>query len=186
MTLYPHSTYFFYVDYTAIITNPTLSLTEHITNPARIESLMIPDQPIVPPDSVIWTLHSRKASHVDLIVTQDHEGLSQNTIVVRRGEWAKFFLDSWYDPLYRSYNFQRAEGHALEHLVQWHGAVLARMAIIPQTIMNSYLAGQDQERYAEGHFIAVSQECDQDGKPPCESTLKPHYNTFKAALGVGL
>ena len=118
MTLYPLSTYFFYLTPLALIMNPSLSIESHIMNPARLESLMQPNQPVVPPESVIKTFSNLQASNIDLVLTQDREGLSQGSFVVRRGEWAKYFLDAWFDPLYRSYNFQKAEGHALEHIVQ--------------------------------------------------------------------
>lgn len=182
MTLYPHTQYFFYLDRTSVITNPILSLHEHITKHSRLESLMIADQPIVPPDSVIRTLHSRRADRVDFIVTQDHEGLSQASFLVRHGIWAQFFLDSWYDPLYRSYNFQRAEGHALEHLVQWHGTILARIAIVPQKIMNSYISGKALEQYTDGDFVANAPACGLPNQPTCETALRPYYNVFKGIL----
>jgi hypothetical protein len=38
-------------------------------------------------------------------------------MVIRNTEWAEFYLDTWYDPLYRSYNFQKAEIHALVSLL---------------------------------------------------------------------
>lgn len=74
---------------------------------------MLKDTPVVPPDSVIKTFSHLKGDQVDLVLTQDREGLAQGSFIVKQGDWARFFLDSWFDPLYRSYNFQRAEGHAL-------------------------------------------------------------------------
>ena len=93
--------------------NPALSLTDHIMNPAKLESLMLKDKPVVPPDSVIHTFSHLKGDKIDLVLTQDGEGLCQESFIVRQSEWSKYFLDSWFDPLYRSYNFQKAEGHAL-------------------------------------------------------------------------
>lgn len=93
--------------------NPELTVEGHIMNTKRLESLMIRDQPIVPPDSVIKTFPQLKGNQIDLVLTQDKDGLAQGSFIVRRGEWAKFFLDTWFDPLYRSYNFQKADTHAL-------------------------------------------------------------------------
>ena len=93
--------------------NPKLSLTSHIMTPQRLESLMLKDKPVVPPDSVIHTFSHIKGDKIDLVLTQDGEGLCQESFILRQGEWAQFFLDIWFDPLYRSYNFQKAEGHAL-------------------------------------------------------------------------
>jgi len=113
MTLYPYSAYFFSLSPHALIMNPSLSLTSHILSPKRLESLMLRDKPVVPPDSVIKTFSHLKGDKVDLALTQDSEALCQGSFIVRQGDWAKFFLDSWFDPLYRNYNFQKAEGHAL-------------------------------------------------------------------------
>ena len=93
--------------------NPSLSLESHILDKRRLESIMLKDKPVVPPDSVIKTFSHLKSDKIDIVLTQDGEGLCQGSFILRRGDWAKFFLDTWFDPLYRSYNFQKAEGHAL-------------------------------------------------------------------------
>ena len=113
LTLHSHSTYFFALSPHALIMKPELPLNTHITNTKRLESLMLKDISVVPPDSVIKTFSHLKPEKVDLILTQDGEGLCQGSFILRQGDWAKFFLDTWFDPLYRSYNFQKAEGHAL-------------------------------------------------------------------------
>lgn len=119
MTLYPYTPLVFYLTSTALIMNPALDLESHIMNPQRLESLMLVDKPVVPPDSVIKTFSHLKPDRIDFVLTQDNEGLAGGSMLLRNGEWAKFFLDSWFDPLYRSYNFQKAEAHALEHIVQY-------------------------------------------------------------------
>ena len=106
-----------------MIGNPSIRVEEHLTDKARVESLAITDVPVVPPDSVIKTLQGVPGDYVDLLLAQDREGLSVNSFVLRSGDWAKYFLDTWFDPLYRSYNFQKAERHALEHIVQYVLAV---------------------------------------------------------------
>ena len=118
MTLFPGSTFFWYLDSSALIMNPSIDLQSHILNPSRLEKLMITNEPVVPPDSVIKTFGNLKGDRIDFVVTQDKEGLTPTSIIVRNGDWSKYFLDAWFDPIYRSYNFQKAESHALEHIVQ--------------------------------------------------------------------
>ncbi|KAF1811229.1 hypothetical protein P152DRAFT_459633, partial [Eremomyces bilateralis CBS 781.70] len=77
MTLFPYSTYFFYLDPHSLIANPSLSIEAHIMNPRRLESLMITSIPVVPPDSVIKTFGHLKGDRIDLVMTQDHEGLGR-------------------------------------------------------------------------------------------------------------
>ena len=84
--------------------------------PSRLEALMIKDHPVVPPDSIIKTFAHLRGQDVDFVLTQDKDGLSVGSWVLKNGDWAKFFLETWFDPLYRSYNFQKAETHALVSL----------------------------------------------------------------------
>jgi mannan polymerase II complex MNN11 subunit len=74
---------------------------------------------VVPPNSVIKTFTHLKGEQIDFVLTQDEMGLAAGNFVIKRGDWAKFFLDTWFDPLYRSYNFQRAETHALVYIPTW-------------------------------------------------------------------
>lgn len=117
MTEYPLSTYFWSLSPHAVIMNPTQSLVERVMAPKKLESLMLKDKAVVPPDSVIHTFGHLKGDKVDFVLTQDSEGLCQESMIFRRGDWTNFFLDVWFDPLYRSYNFQKAEGHALVSLL---------------------------------------------------------------------
>lgn len=113
MALYPHSKYFFSLSAHALIMKPDVNVNTQLLAPKRLEQLMLRDVSVVPPDSVIKTFSHLKGDKVDLVLTQDGEGLCQGSFIIRQTDWAKFFLDTWFDPLYRSYNFQKAEGHAL-------------------------------------------------------------------------
>lgn len=93
--------------------NPTQSLKSHLLDRSRLEPLMLKDIPVVPPDSIIKTFSHLKERDVDLILTQDSEDLSSGSFVLKNGDFARFFLDLWFDPLYRSYNFVKAEIHGL-------------------------------------------------------------------------
>ena len=113
MTLHPHATYFFHLAAHSLVMNPALGLSAHVMAPARLEALMLKDKPVVPPDSVIHTFSHLRGDKIVLVLSQVGVGVCQVSLVLRRGDWAQFFLDVWFDPLYRSYNFQKAEGHAL-------------------------------------------------------------------------
>lgn len=183
MAKHPDSSYFFYLDQHALIMNPLLTIEHHLMDRSRLESLMLVDQPVVPPDSVIKTFHSRNAANIDLVISQDSGGLCPSSFILRKGEWAKYFLDAWFDPLYRSYNFQLAEAHALEHFVQWHSTVLSKLALVPQRTMNSYTQGQGEAKYQDGDFVAHLHGCDIGGSSrSCESEAIPLYEHFVSSL----
>lgn len=96
--------------------NPNVKITEHVLHPAKLDELMKKDFPVVPPDSIIKTFSHLKGQDVGLVLTQDKDGLSAGSFIVRNGDWAEFFLETWLNPLYQSYNFQKAETHALVSL----------------------------------------------------------------------
>ncbi|EUC50411.1 glycosyltransferase family 34 protein [Bipolaris oryzae ATCC 44560] len=167
MTLHPTSMFMWYLDHTALIMNMDIPIHTSLLTPAKLESYMITNAPVVPPESVIKTFSNLKGDRIDFVITQDKDGLAPSSFVVRNGEWAKFFLDTWFDPIYRSYNFQKAEYHALEHIVQWHGTILAKLAMVPQNLLNSYALGPANERngrFQDGDLVAVFPGCDKNGR----------------------
>lgn len=93
--------------------NPTKSLKSHILEKGKLEELTMKDASIVPPDSIIKTFAHQKEEDVDLIITQDKEDLNPGSFILKSGEFSRFFLDMWFDPLYRGYNFAKAETHGL-------------------------------------------------------------------------
>ncbi|KAL9601969.1 MAG: hypothetical protein Q9219_002193 [cf. Caloplaca sp. 3 TL-2023] len=188
MTVHPHSTYFFALSPHALIMNPSINLKSHVLDKKKLESLMLKDKPVVPPDSVIKTFGNLKGDRIDLVLTQDGEGLCQGSVILKRGDWAKFFLDTWFDPLYRSYNFQKAEAHALEHIVQWHPTILTKLALVPQRLLNSYgidisSRGGKNVMHKDGDFVVRLVGCELDQNRNCEKEFEPYYEKWKHGVG---
>ncbi|GAQ08223.1 uncharacterized alpha-1,2-galactosyltransferase C1289.13c [Aspergillus lentulus] len=186
MASHPHSAYFFHLDAHALIMNPSKPLESHILDKNRLQSLMLKDVPVVPPDSIIKTFSHLKPEDVDLIISTDNEDLNPGSFVLRQGDFARFFLDMWFDPLYRKYNFQKAEMHALDHILQWHPTVLARMALVPQRSINAYSkdspAASADGTYMDGDLVIRFFGCDSDPKRSCEQEMEPYYNLWAKKL----
>jgi hypothetical protein len=113
LSKYPDATYIWFLDQNAYIMELDRTLEEQVMNPAKLEELMIKDWSIVPPDSIIKTFSHLRGQDANLIISQDEVGLVTNSYVLKNGDWAKFFVETWMDPLYQAYNFQKAERHAL-------------------------------------------------------------------------
>ncbi|TEA19568.1 putative alpha-1,2-galactosyltransferase [Colletotrichum sidae] len=182
ITKYPDASWFWYIDQDAYIMDPQQSAESLLLKNEKIESLMIRDHPVVPPDSIIKTFPHLKGQDIDFILTQDREGLSIGGFFVRNGEWAKFFIDTWFDPLYRSYNFQKADAHALEHIVQWHPTILSRLAIVPQKTFNSYNRYDKGDIFQEGDFVVRAAGCTKAGERSCEQELAEYNTKWRAAF----
>lgn len=213
MASHPHSKYFFHLDAHALFMNPTKSLESALLDNRRLESLMRKDVPVVPPDSIIKTFSHLQPQDIDLIVSTDNEDLSAGSFIVKQGEFARFFLDFWFDPLYRGYNFAKAEIHALvrdlpphnlwgmslhshdanclvfrlqDHIVQWHPTVLARLALIPQRVINAYSKDSSDAAidgtYKDGDLVLRLFGCETDAKRNCEKEMEPYYHLWAKNL----
>lgn len=167
LTKYPDCKYIWYLDQDAYIMNPHLKVEDYVMGASKLESNMLKDLPVVPPDSIIKTFTHLKGEDVEFVLTQDKEGLSSSSFVIKNGDWAKFFLDTWFDPLYRSYNFQKAETHALEHIVQWHPTILSKLVVVPQRIINAYSSNDHGEQYKDGDIAVIFDHCSATGDKSC-------------------
>jgi mannan polymerase II complex MNN11 subunit len=182
MTRFPDATYIWFLEQDSFIMNPALTIEDHVMKPSRLEAMMIRDHSVVPPDSIIKTFAHLKGQDVDFVLTQDKDGLSVGSFVLRNGEWAEFFLETWFDPIYRSYNFQKAEVHALEHIVQWHPTILSKLALIPQGTINAYSKSDKGEEYRPGDLVIRFTECEKKSTKACEDEAKPFAQTWMAAF----
>ncbi|KUI73755.1 putative alpha-1,2-galactosyltransferase C8D2.17 [Cytospora mali] len=182
LTTFPEATYFWYVDIDTFIMNPQISIDKDIMAPAKLEQAMIVDYPVVPPDSIIHTFKHLHGQDVDLVVTQDKDGLSTSSFLIRNSEWSRFFLETWFDPIYRSYNFQKAETHALEHIVQWHPTILSKLALVPQRIINSYDKPDKGHPYSTGDLAVRFPKCAKSVKSPnCATLAEPFTSVWRSA-----
>ena len=202
ITKFPDCKYVWYLDQHALIMRADSRVDEPVMGAQRLEDMMLKDHPVVPPESIIKTFSHLKAGDVDLVITQDKDGLATTSVVLRNGEWAKFFLDTWFDPLYRSYNFQKAETHALvrllitfvfstyadylkEHIVQWHPTILSKLAIVPQRTINAYSTVENGAQYKDGDIAVVFAECSGTGARSCASEAERYSQHWRASFGAG-
>jgi mannan polymerase II complex MNN11 subunit len=195
LSSHPTTTYFWALSAHALIMNPSLSLSTQIF--ANLSSIMQKDVPVVPPDSVIHTFSHIKPAHVHLILSQDMDNLAHTSIILRNNpahmdtrepdNWALFFLDAWLDPLYRTYAFQKAEQHALEHMVQWHPTILAKVALVEQRLMNSYNFAYEPKEGLDGNirkhdamwqagdFVVNLKDCDITEARDCDREMSDYF-----------
>jgi mannan polymerase II complex MNN11 subunit len=136
--------------------NPSIPLHTHYLSPASLLALPLRDVPVFPPDNTIRTpsLRAQPISQISLILSHGGGILHTGSIILRRGDYANFVLDSWNDPLVRSYGFGGEDHQGLEHLIQWHPTVLEGLALMPKRSLLSFgVAAGDDEQYHEGDFV---------------------------------
>ncbi|TPX13138.1 uncharacterized protein E0L32_006338 [Thyridium curvatum] len=185
LTKFPEATYFWFIEQDVLIMNPDIKVEDQLMKASVIESRMIKDHPVVPPDSIIKTFTHLKGQDVDFMLTQDFDGLAVSSYIIRNSDWAKYFFETWYDPIYRSYNFQKAEAHALEHIVQWHPTILSKLALVPQRILNSYDTAAHGEAYTKGDLVVRLLGCTGQGEYSCDKAAAKFTPVWREAFKLG-
>ena len=170
MSQFPRSEWFWYLDQVtstlklkaetdlknAIIMNPSIPLHTHYLSSASLLALPLRDVPVFPLETTVRTptLRNQPVSQISLILSHGGGILHTGSIILRRGDYADFILDSWNDPLVRSYGFPGEAHQALEHLIQWHSTILEGLAVMPKRSLLSFgVAAGDDEQYHEGDFV---------------------------------
>jgi mannan polymerase II complex MNN11 subunit len=116
LTKFPDCGHIWHLDQNALIMEPKATLKDVMLDKKKLRELMQQDVPVVS-GSIIKTSAHLQPEDVGLIISQDKHGLVTDSMVIKNGEWAKFLLEKWLDPLYQSYNFEKAERHALVSFV---------------------------------------------------------------------
>jgi mannan polymerase II complex MNN11 subunit len=205
ITKYPNCGHIWFLDQNALILNPKQSLEEQILDRSKSAEIMTPETPVVP-DSIIKTFGHLQVDDAALLISQDKTGLVTDSMIIKNGEWAKFLLEQWLDPLYRSYNFEKAERHALvsslqpatggirrklithhsqEHTVQWHPTVLSKLALVPQSLLAPYSSDRNGVAVENGGFVVLFEGCQKEDGPACAQELEkfwPRWNNARGAL----
>lgn len=66
---------------------------------------------------------------------------------------------------------------------RWHGTILAKLAMVPQNLLNSYALGPANERngrFQEGDLVAVFPGCDKNGRD-CAVEQQAYWTKLDAA-----
>jgi len=149
--------------------NPTIPLHTHFLSPESLLALPLRDVSLFPPDQVFRTptLRTQPVSQIGLILSHGAGYIHTGSILLRGGDYAKFVLDSWNDPLVRSYGFPGNDHQALEHLLQWHSTIIEGLTLMPKRSLLSFAgAAGDDEQYHEGDFVVHLDGYDISGNVP--------------------
>ncbi|BFZ58180.1 putative alpha-1,6-mannosyltransferase mnn11 [Savitreella phatthalungensis] len=170
---HPDAEWVWFLDSESLIMDHSINLRQTVLEDHRLDKLMQRNTPIVPPDSLIRTDKTMTPKDVSLVISHDHAGLTTHSFVLRNDDFSRYLLDLWNAPLYRSYNYDRQETAALEHIEQWHYTILARTASVPKRVLAGYLRGQEDETFRTGDFVLTLDGCRAPGRS-CEQEFVQH------------
>lgn len=63
---------------------------------------------------------------------------------------------------------------------RWHGTILAKLAMVPQNLLNAYVSGPNAQngQYKEGDLVASFPGCDRDGRD-CAKEQQPFFEVLE-------
>jgi hypothetical protein len=131
--LHPQAKWVWWLDLDAIIMTPTIDLREHLLAQHVLLNKMLKDTNINKPGGTekldIKTPANPDINKIDIIVSQDHNGLNAGSFWIRRSEFSRLFIDMWADPMYVRENWIAQEQDAMvgpgTPRRYWHKALMA-------------------------------------------------------------
>ena len=131
---------------------PSIDLGTHIINPDALSSKMRKNE-----NYILWHLsdstpagefpiaENPDPNDMNLIITTDYNGINAGSFLIRRCNWTEMFLDLWVEPMYVDRDWIAQEQDALVHMLAHHRFVSDHVALVHQSVMNSYAT----ERYVD-------------------------------------
>ncbi|WBW70758.1 Golgi alpha-1,6-galactosyltransferase Gmh4 [Schizosaccharomyces osmophilus] len=159
-TLYEHpeASWIWVLDPRAVIMNTGESLKEAIMNPEQLSNSFLRNFPVDPLKPHIRTRNKMDLEEIKLITTNDYNGISIRSFLLKNDDFAPFLLDSWNEPLFKMYKSEPelAERSALSHLLEIHPTIMENVALVSPKVLNSYTDSAVNLNYQEGDFLVLS------------------------------
>lgn len=99
---YPEAQWVWWLDLDAILMTPTVDLNTLILSHKAMNEQLYKDRKFAKSGNVkssVSTLKNPDVKNIDLIFSQDQNGINAGSFFIRRSEWSRVFLDMWSDPL---------------------------------------------------------------------------------------
>ena len=71
-------------------------------------------------------------------------------------------------------------GRTLLTSLRWHGTILAKLAMVPQNLLNAYVSGPSAQngQYKEGDLVANFPGCNKEGRD-CAKEQQPFFELLE-------
>lgn len=109
---YPEAQWVWWLDLDAILMTPTVDLNKLLLSHDVLKEKILKNEDINNSGggkSGIFTLKEVDVKNIDLIFSQDQNGINAGSFFIRRSQWSRGFLDMWADPLFVLRDWQGQE-----------------------------------------------------------------------------
>lgn len=165
------------LDLDAIIMTPSVDLNSHLLRPDVMMKNLRIDSPIMRGggrDSGVKTFNNPTPENIDLIVSQDLNGLNAGSFLIRRSQFTRMLLDMWADPLFTNADWIALEQDSLAHLIFSHPMIREHVGFVEQHLINSYpYPGIKNGGFVDGGLVVHFAGCWVDNR--CAEQWKEYW-----------
>jgi hypothetical protein len=100
---FPDAQWIWWLDLDALIMTPSVDLNELLLSHAALEKKILTGQTFNRPgggETEVATPEKFDVKNIDLIFSQDHNGINAGSFFIRRSHWTRMFMDIWADPVF--------------------------------------------------------------------------------------
>ncbi|KAI5781266.1 galactosyl transferase [Geopyxis carbonaria] len=116
---------------------------------------------------------------IDLVISQDTNGLNTGSVLIRRSAYMSAFVDLWRDPYFVRAGFTFNEQDALAHLLIAHPAAAARVGVVEQRLLNAYPFPDEEAKWRVGdllvHFAGCREATAGQAKGVCDRIFRDYW-----------
>lgn len=139
--LHPKAQWVWWLDLDALIMTPTVDLREYILSPEALEKKLLRGAEYNRPGqggTGVFSPKNQKFEDIEIIITQDQNGLNAGSFFIRRSEFTKILLSIWSDPFFVKAEWLGQEQESLFHLATEHEQVRKHVGIVQLREINAY------------------------------------------------
>lgn len=148
MREYPHAEWFWWLDLSTLIMEPSISLEQHLFNDLNnnvYRNLSTGFNPLGITDDIPNVSYEKD---INMVVPQDCGGFNLGSFFIRRSEWTERLLDIWWDPVFyeqKHMEWDHKEQDAFEMLYRSQPWVRSGTAFVGNRKINSFPPGACSE-----------------------------------------
>lgn len=144
----PHAEWFWWLDLSTFIMEPSISLERHLFNDLEenvYRNLSTGFNPLRISDDIPYISYDED---INMVIPQDCGGFNLGSFFIRRSEWTERLLDIWWDPIFyeqKHMEWDHKEQDAFENLYRSQAWIRGGTAFVGNRKINSYPPGACNE-----------------------------------------
>lgn len=141
---------------------PQIDLISHLLSPSAMDACIERNMQLNSSGNTktkLYTVPNPDVSQIDIIVSQDHNGINAGSFFIRRSTTARWIMDMWADPAFFNAGWEGQEQEALLRMVLNHESVRDHIGYVNQRLINAYAVGGRYMGWFPGDLVVHFAGC---------------------------